>query len=549
MLLVLVTAAGCDLFTGPPDPPGPPEAVEASPEGADRVEVSWELGSGGADEVEVERAAGGGEFVPAETLPGTETTFVDRELSASTLYRYRLRACNSGGCSDFSRTARATTFAPVRVATQELPDAAVAEPYDQELRANGGDGSYTWTLVEGELPPGLSLSESGTLSGIPDAATEADFAVEVRSTHSGVDRRELTLRVRPAAAVEIRTSLLPPALQGADYSVALEAEAGSVPPEWAVVDGPLPAGLEVRPDGVFAGEPGEVGDFTFTLVAANGPETDTVELDLEVVPHRPESYDLTLMVLAPISQDVRDALTAARERWETVLTGDLVDASIPRGLFESGGCFGAGELVNGTSVDDMLILVEIEGVDGPGGVLGRAAPCLLRDDDPLPAVGYVSLDAVDVETFGDSPVLVDLVFHELGHTLGFGTLWEPFLDGAASVTPTFDGPEAVSEWHGLGGTDDVPVEGTGGPGTRNAHWRESEFGNEVMTGFLNQGANPLSRVTIGSMSDLGYAVDPDVADSYALPSPRAPAAPPPTAVGWDEVPPVEIRRLPSAEGS
>jgi hypothetical protein len=29
----------------------------------------------------------------------------------------------------------------------------------------------------------------------------------------------------------------------------------------------------------------------------------------------------------------------------------------------------------------------------------------------------------------------------------------------------------------------VPVENSGGSGTRDAHWRESEFGNEVMTGY------------------------------------------------------------------
>src|SRR5258708_39129929 len=40
-----------------------------------------------------------------------------------------------------------------------------------------------------------------------------------------------------------------------------------------------------------------------------------------------------------------------------------------------------------------------------------------------------------------------------------------------------------------------------------SHFRESVFGNEVMTGYLNNGANPLSRVTIASLADLGYQVN------------------------------------------
>jgi hypothetical protein len=62
----------------------------------------------------------------------------------------------------------------------------------------------------------------------------------------------------------------------------------------------------------------------------------------------------------------------------------------------------------------------------------------------------------------------------------------------------------------------VPVENTGGPGTADAHWRESVFGNELMTGFVDAGANPLSRVTVGSMGDLGYSVNLTDADPYTL---------------------------------
>ena len=56
----------------------------------------------------------------------------------------------------------------------------------------------------------------------------------------------------------------------------------------------------------------------------------------------------------------------------------------------------------------------------------------------------------------------------------------------------------------------------GGPGTRLSHWRESVLNNELMTGFLNLGENPLSRITAGSMRDLGYGAA-SVGEQYDLP--------------------------------
>lgn len=65
----------------------------------------------------------------------------------------------------------------------------------------------------------------------------------------------------------------------------------------------------------------------------------------------------------------------------------------------------------------------------------------------------------------------------------------------------------------------VPVANTGGLGTREGHWRELVFGNEVMTGLFAGGINPLSRVTIAALQDMGYEVNYDAADEFRLPTP------------------------------
>ena len=67
-----------------------------------------------------------------------------------------------------------------------------------------------------------------------------------------------------------------------------------------------------------------------------------------------------------------------------------------------------------------------------------------------------------------------------------------------------------------GGTEELPIEGDFGPGTRFGHWDEAALNNELMTGFLNRGENPLSRITAGSMKDLGYGSS-SVGEWYDLP--------------------------------
>ena len=57
----------------------------------------------------------------------------------------------------------------------------------------------------------------------------------------------------------------------------------------------------------------------------------------------------------------------------------------------------------------------------------------------------------------------------------------------------------------------------GGPGTRDGHWRETVFHNELMSGFISEPGNPLSRITAASLADLGYQVDLDAAEPFELP--------------------------------
>jgi hypothetical protein len=72
---------------------------------------------------------------------------------------------------------------PLSITTPSLPAGTVAAGYSGSLQATGGIAPYTWTLVQGQLPSGLTLStqsnSTGSISGIPVLAGTSTFTVQV----------------------------------------------------------------------------------------------------------------------------------------------------------------------------------------------------------------------------------------------------------------------------------------------------------------------------------------------------------------------------------
>jgi hypothetical protein len=137
----------------------------------------------------------------------------------------------------------------------------------------------------------------------------------------------------------------------------------------------------------------------------------------------------------------------------------------------------------------------------------------------LPYHGSMQFDSADLASMLSKGTLLSVIEHEMGHVLGIGTVWsnKGLLVGAGTSNPLFVGAQATAAYNAIFGTtaSGVPVENTGGSGTRDAHWRESILGSELMTGWVGPGTYlPMSRITIGSLTDIGYSVSYAAADNF-----------------------------------
>jgi hypothetical protein len=95
----------------------------------------------------------------------------------------------------------------VQITTDSLPNGTNGSPYSQQLHATGGQAPYTWSVNDGSLPPGLSLSGSGLISGDPSEAGTFSFSAAVEDNLGGWATQffpvSLTIQAAPPATPSI----------------------------------------------------------------------------------------------------------------------------------------------------------------------------------------------------------------------------------------------------------------------------------------------------------------------------------------------------------
>ncbi|HEV2346502.1 MAG TPA: putative Ig domain-containing protein [Actinocrinis sp.] len=181
--------------------------------------------------------------------------------------------------------------------TTSLPQAAVAQAggYSAQLTAAGGTGPYVWTLT-GTLPPGLSLSATGQITGQPTQTGVFPFSVQMTDASSPPLTSTESLSITVVGSLQVTTQSLPDVLLGVPYSQALTAAGGTAPYTWAIASGTLPTGLSLNPvTGVISGT---------TLATTTTPVAITFTVTDTGPPPQKATLTLKLRVTSPLTFSV-----------------------------------------------------------------------------------------------------------------------------------------------------------------------------------------------------------------------------------------------------
>jgi hypothetical protein len=143
-----------------------------------------------------------GRIPPGTTLftQGTSSGGITGEPTMEGVFAFTIQVRDATGTKDtesFSITIDPPRPLVITNQSDTLSPGVVGEFYCcGNLFADGGVPDYTWTLVSGELPPGLELSESpGRITGTPTTAGTFSFTVRVTDSRGAFAERPFSITI------------------------------------------------------------------------------------------------------------------------------------------------------------------------------------------------------------------------------------------------------------------------------------------------------------------------------------------------------------------
>ena len=194
----------------------------------------------------------------------------------------------------------------ITVSPTTVPASQLGAGYSVQLSAQGGVAPYTFRAIQGPMPPGLTISAAGLISGNTYQIGSYPFVVEVRSATGAIAAFAYTLQVDPTAGLGISPSSMPQGMAGIRYPLPVSAFGGVAPYAFQLT-GTLPAGLSFDPATGFDGTPLAAGSFPLTLRATDASNaTATRDFTLTIAPPTIELYPgaLGAVLNEPFSQTI-----------------------------------------------------------------------------------------------------------------------------------------------------------------------------------------------------------------------------------------------------
>jgi hypothetical protein len=175
------------------------------------------------------------------------------------------------------------------------PQGEVGKPYSYQIKGRDGTGCVPYVKFRsvGTMPPGLSISSDGLISGTPTQTGDYIFYIDMQdipASQGGVfwcgddasTEKQFQISVVQGLQIQQRESVLTPGQLTVPYNLQFTATGGTA--TWAVSSGALPAGLTLSSTGLLSGTPTAAGDFNFKVTATAGTRSDTQTYAMSVVP-------------------------------------------------------------------------------------------------------------------------------------------------------------------------------------------------------------------------------------------------------------------------
>jgi hypothetical protein len=169
--------------------------------------------------------------------------------------------------------------AVLSIATTVVPRGKKGEFYDFTFTAVSGSAPYSWALVSGSLPAGLSLNAAGRISGTPSVFGTFSFSVRVTDSVGASSSAAFSIVIIPDIEPLriVSNGDLAGGSTGVEYSQQLFFAGGVGPPRtWSLSTGALPPGLSLgSSSGLISGTPTQIGTFSFTVQLTDATTTVT----------------------------------------------------------------------------------------------------------------------------------------------------------------------------------------------------------------------------------------------------------------------------------
>jgi len=164
--------------------------------------------------------------------------------------------------------------------------AVINKPFYDYLTAFGGSPPYSWSLVSGSMPPGLTLDGAhGTITGTPTQLGSYNLTFQVTDTGPPQQSAQWSTTISVVPPQLYIASTLPPKLPlGVPFQWTAAAQGGTPPYHWSAATGTLPPGLGFDPNTAdLTGTPTSLGQYTFSLsVSDSGSPQQTATNTLTV---------------------------------------------------------------------------------------------------------------------------------------------------------------------------------------------------------------------------------------------------------------------------